>query len=363
MESRASLISEIVVVGGGVIGLTTARALLLKGHRVTVIAKHLPGDTDLFYASNWAGAMWSGNSEQKDEEKKDEERRFLTSTYRQLVHISRSRPEAGVTIVSVKEQFQENPTLHDPSRLWFSTVAHNFRFLEPTSYEGDDATVCTYDIPVIEPPIYLQWLRCEILALGGKIERRELSSLEEVFTKQPLTSIIVNASGLGSRTLGRVEDTKSHPIRGQNVLIRSGQTGTLFYRTAGTQQTHIIPRPRQGVLVCGGVFEVGKSDPRVDSATVSDEIRRVNLLAPQVISKTPDVAANLVGIRPGREGGYRLEHERQHARSGDLKHIIHAYGHGHNGYSVSLGTADAIVRSVDDIEWEEATTIYHVKTP
>lgn len=134
-----------------------------------------------------------------------------------------------------------------------------FKILDSDSYEGDDAVLCTYDVPVVEPPIYLQWLRTQILGLGGKIERRELSSLSEVYERHPLTMTIINASGLGSRTLGGVNDLKSHPIRGQNALVRSSQTGTLFYRTAGTQHTHIIPRPRQGVLICGGVFQVGKS--------------------------------------------------------------------------------------------------------
>lgn len=42
----------------GVIGLTTAVELAKRGYRVTVIAAHVPGDTDPEYTSPWAGAHW-----------------------------------------------------------------------------------------------------------------------------------------------------------------------------------------------------------------------------------------------------------------------------------------------------------------
>ena len=40
----------------GVSGLTTALLLSKKGHSVTIVAKHSPGDYDIEYTSPWAGA-------------------------------------------------------------------------------------------------------------------------------------------------------------------------------------------------------------------------------------------------------------------------------------------------------------------
>lgn len=40
----------------GVSGLTSALLLARKGHAVTVISKHMPGDYDIEYTSPWAGA-------------------------------------------------------------------------------------------------------------------------------------------------------------------------------------------------------------------------------------------------------------------------------------------------------------------
>lgn len=43
--------------GAGVIGLTTALTLAPYGRwKITVVAKHMPGDYDIEYASPWAGA-------------------------------------------------------------------------------------------------------------------------------------------------------------------------------------------------------------------------------------------------------------------------------------------------------------------
>ena len=43
----------------GVIGLTTALLLSKNSrHKVTIVAKHMPGDYDIEYASPWAGANY-----------------------------------------------------------------------------------------------------------------------------------------------------------------------------------------------------------------------------------------------------------------------------------------------------------------
>lgn len=52
---------HLVVLGAGVIGLTTAvtlRAAYPSAH-ITIVAKHFPGDRSIEYASPWAGANWS----------------------------------------------------------------------------------------------------------------------------------------------------------------------------------------------------------------------------------------------------------------------------------------------------------------
>lgn len=84
----------------------------------------------------------------------------------------------------------------------------------------------------------------------------------------------------------------------------------------------------------------------------ADQIRRTNLLAPTVVTKSPSIVSYVVGIRPGREGGYRMEVEPRTTSEGDKKFILHAYGHGHNGYSMSYGTAGYLSNQVEKIAWD-----------
>lgn len=52
---------NVVVLGAGVIGLTTALLLAESKqykYNAMVVAKHMPGDYDIEYASPWAGANY-----------------------------------------------------------------------------------------------------------------------------------------------------------------------------------------------------------------------------------------------------------------------------------------------------------------
>ncbi len=53
----APMIGMLTVISAGVSGLTSALVLARTGkYDVTVVAKHMPGDYDIEYASPWAGA-------------------------------------------------------------------------------------------------------------------------------------------------------------------------------------------------------------------------------------------------------------------------------------------------------------------
>jgi D-amino-acid oxidase len=62
------------------------------------------------------------------------------------------------------------------------------------------------------------------------------------------------------------------------------------------------------------------------------------VVAPERVRKV------LVGLRPYRQGGFRLETERWRG-----KHVVHNYGHGGAGISLAPGTAEYVVRFLEAV--------------
>lgn len=327
---------EVIILGAGIIGCATARILLQKGYKVTIVAKDLPGDTDIFYASNWAGAMWYGSGNIKN----DYQKFMQTISFRIFSSDLLKDSNCGVCKVQTKELYEERPT-----SLWHTGVTPRFRQLESREFDNKEFSFgCEYENLVIEPARYLSYLKCEIEMLGGRFVRESIYSLEQLYEKFPGSIIFVNASGLGSKHIGGINDKKCFPNRGQNILVKA-DTNTLFTRN-GEEYTYIIPRPLQGAVVCGGVNQENETSAEVDITIVEDEIKRTNKLAPQLIKKNPDILGYIIGIRPARKGGFRLEKE----KVSQDKYILHLYGFDGTGYTYSYGAAHLVGQMVEEIE-------------
>ena len=87
--------------------------------------------------------------------------------------------------------------------------------------------------------------------------------------------------------------------------------------------------------------------PDVDLDIARDEIARAHRLAPEVVPLNPpdDAISHIIGIRPSRKGGFRLDSEVQGSRT-----VLSAYGFGGGGYAFSYGVADALVKMVEQTE-------------
>jgi D-amino-acid oxidase len=78
-----------------------------------------------------------------------------------------------------------------------------------------------------------------------------------------------------------------------------------------------------------------------------DEIARAHYLAPEIVPENPpeESLSYIVGIRPSREGGFRLDSEQIGNRL-----VLSAYGFGGGGYAFSYGIGDALVKMVETAE-------------
>ena len=81
----------------------------------------------------------------------------------------------------------------------------------PGGYDGGWA----FTAPVVEMPVYLDWLAARVLAAGGSITRLNLHGLPRTGDGGP--DAVVDCSGIGAKFLAA--DPTVYPVQGQVVLV------------------------------------------------------------------------------------------------------------------------------------------------
>lgn len=308
----------ILVIGGGVIGLSAARCLQKAGYAVHIITRELPEAS----ASMAAGAVWSGS------DLYGVQRQWAAATLEYLL-AQAAIPDSGVSLRTMREVFAQ--PVPDP---WYRELLPAFARLPAAALPPGLAAGYRLQVPIVAPPIYLRRLQAQFLEAGGTLETRALDSLEQVAGAAP---IIVHCSGVGARQLAA--DSGVYPIRGQTVLIDAPNIRSGYMDNSAID--HIFPRS-DGVLL-GGVKLPGDWNREPDAAISADIIARASAIEPSVAA-APRLR-HFVGLRPGR-AQVRLEAAALPAGGA----VIHNYGHGSVGYTLSWGCARAVLALVRQLE-------------
>ncbi|MEV0914838.1 FAD-dependent oxidoreductase [Streptomyces sp. NPDC049967] len=306
--------SEVIVVGGGVSGLTTAVVLAGRGHRVRVWSRQPAATT----TSAVAGALWWPYRIEPQDRVGDWSLASL-NWYGELA----ARPsETGVRLVS---------GLHRGERL--AALGAWARELKDV-VESAEGLRCR--LPLIDMPVHLDWLEEQVRAAGGSVERRTVSSFDEAAAE---AATVVNCTGLGAREL--VPDTGMRPVRGQLVMVENPGIDEWFTEAdpASDATTYFFPQP--GRLVLGGT--AGTDDWRTvpDPRVAGEIVARCARVRPEIAGAR--VIGHRVGLRPARDAGVRIEAEPLPGGG----RLVHNYGHGGAGVTVALGCAEAAARLVD----------------
>lgn len=314
---------NVVVVGAGVVGLSTAIRLQEAGLDVRIVAREMPLET----TSSVAAAVWFPYRAYPEDRVLD----WGRHTFRRFERLA-ATPESGVRLTTARELFvRETP---DP---WWTTAVTGLRRCTGAELPDGYPDGIVFTAPVAEMPVYLAYLAERFTAAGGTLERRAVTSLGEAAGGAP---VVVNCTGLGAREV--VGDDGLTPVRGQVVLVRNpGLDQAVFNEDGPDGVTYIVPRSSDVVL--GGTSEEGSADLEPDPATAEAILRRCAALEPRLAA--PSVLGHRVGLRPARTE-VRLEAER--LRDGTW--CVHNYGHGGAGVTLSWGCADAVAELVRDLE-------------
>ncbi|EUC39968.1 hypothetical protein COCMIDRAFT_10055 [Bipolaris oryzae ATCC 44560] len=326
---------SIVIVGSGVIGLDVALILAEKGygHRTTIVATHLPGDTSINYTSPWAGANFSAISGS------DANALIWDKTgYKRLMKLADTHGSvAAISKAQSLEFWDEKPAEQKlkslAGYLEDFTVLPSHKLLPGVKYGISFTTV------TMNAPKHIQYLKHQLEAHGVRFLRRDLDHLDSAFLSKR-TKIIFNCTGNGARNLPGVEDERCFPVRGQILLVRAPQINQNIMRHGKDYETYIIPRPfSNGNVVLGGFMQKG-NDTGDTFAHEADSIwTRTTTLEPSLDVSQTEILASFAGLRPGRLGGARIEKEAW----SDGRLVVHNYGAGGTGYQAGLGMATEAV--------------------
>jgi D-amino-acid oxidase len=302
---------RVCVVGAGVLGLSVAVELLTRGHRVDVVARDLPLET----TSAVAAGLWHPHRVGAD----PRVLRWATTTYDVLAGLAADGAEdgadTGVRVLPGLEVLAAESALP-----WWAPAVPDLR--AASDVPATHGAGWRFTAPVVDMSRYLAWLAAEVVRLGGSLTRLNVSALPTG------ADVVVNCSGIGSRLLAA--DDAVTPLRGQ--VVRVEQVGIETWTLDAAGPTWVVPR-RHDVLV-GGTEDDGewsRTPSPHDTATV---LARAQLLVPALAGA--QVLGTKVGLRPARPS-VRLE------RVGD---VVHCYGHGSSGVTLSWGCAREVAELV-----------------
>jgi glycine/D-amino acid oxidase-like deaminating enzyme len=254
------------VLGCGVIGLTTARSLQLRGYTVTIYAKAMPPDT----TSNVAGGLWDPVTLF--------DRPRVTPAFRtQFAEASRFafrfyQSLAGETFgvrwlpqYSFSDSAERQSPAPESPMSEIDPLFPERKNLTPAENPFKTKFAYRRQSMLIEPAIYLNALIRDFHIAGGKIVVREFAEARALMALRE--DLIFNCTGLGARTL--FQDQELIPIRGQlTFLIPQPE---VQYMTVGPGDIYMFPR-RDGILL-GGTHERENWNLEPEQSTIDRVLR------------------------------------------------------------------------------------------
>ena len=344
---------ECIVIGGGVIGLLTARQLFLEGVDVLLLEKGPLGGE-----SSWAGGgiisplyPWRYDNavnvlaERSKKNYPELAAKLLDETGRDCELIN-----SGLfTVVDDTQQTDAYKEITDWAKTWSVKASYiddrdSIHDIEPTVGNAVDKGIWMPDIMQVRNPKLVNALRSSFDNLS--IAYHEHSNVNELIIKNNkicgvkaqldadrktfLADKIIIASGAWSAQFNATETSVNVvPVKGQMIMYKGKPD--LVKRIVLSAGHYIIPR-KDGRILAGSTLEKIGFDKTI-SATAHDELHQAAVALVPLLETLP-VERQWAGLRPGTEKGipYICQHN-------DVEGLyIHA-GHFRNG--IVLGPASA----------------------
>ena len=311
---------SVAIVGAGVSGLTCGVVFAERGFQTAIFAEQIGQET----TSGAAGALWFPY----DAEPVDKVIPSALATYKVLVDLTRDARN-GVSMVELR-QFSRVGKIQIPD--WANSLGA--RRLKKNELPPAFTNGFTIKVPLMDTTIYLDYLADRFRKASGSINGNvRLEKLEDVDRKFEL---VINCAGVGAREL--VRDVDLEPHRGQVAIVP--MIGNLNCAIVCDDAPLMYAIPRTNDCIFGGTNEISDNlnpDPTTTEAIVAECSRALKIDNPPVLHER-------VGLRPFRKSGVRLEKEKLR----DGRSVVHNYGHGGSGFTLSWGCAENVFEIAPD---------------
>lgn len=374
---------RVLIIGGGVTGLTTAWTLLDRGYHVTIISREWANDKERL-TSQVAGALWemppAGCGPQMYGDKIPMAQRWALESLRVYRALANRKDLARAFGVQMRmftafhlNRVDEDAVKSDKVRYiqdaeleGFSRGTHLFqKYGVNVSSHGGLQDAYEHMAPVIDTDVAMSFLMRLVRRKGARMETDtvydDILSQEEHLLKMYDADAIVNATGVWAGETA--SDETVYPLRGG--LLRVINDGKDFPKiensmvvSSPTQEdgsfrdmAFLVPR-NDRTLLLGSILnqDSWQLDLTPSCPEVMQMRRRCEDLLPFLKNARLDPQCPLVqGRRPMRMGHVRVEREKRLTQCAWPSRIVHAYGHGGAGWSLAFGSAREVSRLVQDV--------------
>ncbi len=308
---------SVAIIGAGVSGVTCGVVFAERGFRTAIFAERIGQRT----TSGAAAALWFPY----DAQPADKVIPWALATYKVLVDLVQD-VRSGVSMIELRQYCRAGkiPIPDWAARFVISTEVEKSLTISASIFKSG----FSLNVPLMDTTIYLDYLINRLQKAGGLINSGvRLEKLEDV---EPQFDLLINCAGIGAREL--VRDLDLEPHRGQVAIVPKIDKMKCAIVCDDDPLMYAIPRTNDCVF--GGTNEVSdnlEADPVATKAIVSECAQVLKMESPRVLRER-------VGLRPFRKSGVRLEA----GKLSDGRTVIHNYGHGGSGFTLSWGCAENV---------------------
>jgi len=309
---------SVAIIGAGVSGLTCGVFFAEGGFRTAIFAEQIGQQT----TSGAAAALWFPY----DAEPADKVIPWALATYKVLVDLTKD-PRSGVSMIELR-QYYRTGEIEIPD--WAKPFVISTEVEKSLTVFSSGVAL---RVPLMDTTIYLDYLASRFQKAGGAINTNvRFEKLEDV---DPKFDLVINCAGIGAREL--VHDADLEPHRGQVAIVP--KIDNLQRAVVCDDAPLMYAIPRTNDCVFGGTNDVSDdlaANPATTTAIVDECSRVLKIDKPRVLNER-------VGLRPFRKSGVRLEKEKLR----DGRTVIHNYGHGGSGFTLSWGCGENVFEIAD----------------